>query len=114
MLYSLDAGTCDSTFAIDFNIAINASITTCVECRIRGTLATIVQWLAPSGEQIMSGQNGVTIENGLLVINDAEIFITDLGMERIPFQLTCTSNLGDRSILVYRAGKLLVVNTLKM
>ena len=40
-----DAGTCDETLtlALDSNIAINASITTCIECRIRGILATTVQ-----------------------------------------------------------------------
>ena len=107
MCYDLfDAGTCDETLALalDSNIAINASITTCIECRIEGILATTVQWIAPSGAQILSGQNGVTIENGVLVINDAETFFTALG--GIPFQLQCTSNLGDRTISVYCAGKL--------
>ena len=96
------AQTCDVTVALDSNIAINASITTCIQCRVG---ATTVQWFAPSGALIVSGQDGVTIESGVLVVNDGEMFFSNIGNGVIPFQVQCSSNLGDGMASVYRAGK---------
>ena len=97
-----DAGVCDETLALEPNIAINASITTCIECSIEGTPATRLQWFA-GGAQVVSGQNGATIENGVLVINDAEMFFAAAG--GVPFSLTCSSVLDSETVTVYRAGK---------
>ncbi len=61
-------------------------------------IATNVMWTAHSST-IVSGTTGVTIENGVLVINDATTFL-GLG---IPVVLQCT---GNRRQAIYQAGKI--------
>ena len=106
MLAGTYAQTCTETSTVAFdltsNIAINTSTTTCIECRVGGTPPSPVQWLAPGGVLLSGGQHGVTIENNLLVVNDADMFFA---LGTFPLQLTCSSNLGDRTVSVYRAGK---------
>ena len=65
----------------------------------------MVQWIAPGGAQIVSGQNAVTIENNILVVSDGEMFFPAIGLGANPFQLQCSSNLGDVTVSVYHAGK---------
>ena len=95
---------CDETPGSYFPaIPINASHITCIECVVQGEVQTMAQWFDPSEMQLVSGQNGVTIDNGTLVIYDSNLFFT--GPRESPFTLNCTSPDGHYSVVVYLAGK---------
>ena len=91
----------DLTLLPEFEI--NASLTTCIECVVHGEVQTMVQWFDPSGMQLVSGQDGILIENGTLVVSDANLFLT--GPRVPPFTLNCTSPNGQTTVDVYLAGK---------
>ena len=97
---------CDETpdLTFDTSFKINVSLTTCIECVLRGEVQKEAQWFDPSGKQLVSGQNGVVIENGTLIVIDADLFLT--GPRVPPFILNCTSPNGQTTLDVCLAGKL--------
>ena len=78
--------TCSETFDLIDDLSINVSLaTSCIRCIVGGQFATNVQWIALTDMVVLTdGMNGVTIVNGILVIDVTVAFFLE-----IPVSLQC-------------------------